>query len=104
MRPDWPDHPDASRRLTSVRVNDVELSVGDHVRLRPSRQADIFDLALAGKTAEVVAIEQDFEDRLHVAVTVDDDPGKDIGAAGKIAHRFFFRIDEIEKLGEGGGA
>ncbi len=30
-------------------------------------------------TATVEAIEQDFEGRVYLAVTVDDDPGKDLG-------------------------
>ena len=45
-----------------------------------------------------MAIEQDYEGRLHLAVTIDDDPGADIGAAGKIGHRFFFRPEEVEPL------
>ena len=52
---------------------------GDRVRLWPRGRADILDMALEGKTATVEAIEQDFEDRVYLAVTVDDDPGKDLG-------------------------
>lgn len=71
---------------------------GDRVRLRPRRRADILDLALEGKEATIVAVEQDFEGRLHVAVTVDDDPGSDLGEAGFPGHRFFFRPEEVERL------
>jgi len=71
---------------------------GDRVRLRPRRRADILDLALEGKEATIVAVEQDFEGRLHVAVTVKDDPGSDLGAAGFPGHRFFFRPEEVERL------
>jgi hypothetical protein len=71
---------------------------GDRVRLRPRQRADILDLALEGKEATVVAVEQDFEGRLHVAVTVNDDPGCDLGAAGFPGHRFFFRPEEVERL------
>jgi hypothetical protein len=81
----------------------VELRPGDRVRLRPAGRADIFDLALAGRTATVASIEQDYENRVHVAVTVDDDPGCDLGATGKPGHRFFFSPDEIEILSPGGG-
>ena len=35
-------------------------------------------MALAGKTAVVQAIEQDFEDRVHVAVVFEDDPGWEV--------------------------
>jgi len=68
------------------------------VRLRPRGRADAFDIALAGRTATVVAVEQDHEGRLLVGVAVDDDPGKDLGAEGLPGHRFFFRLDEIEVL------
>ena len=71
---------------------------GDRVRLRPRRRADILDLALEGKEATIVAVEQDFEGRLHVAVTVADDPGSDLGEAGFPGHRFFFRPEEVERL------
>ena len=49
------------------------------MRLRPGLGGDIFDLVLNSKTATIESIEQDFEDRYHVAVTLDDDPGKDLG-------------------------
>ena len=48
--------------------------------------------------ATVVAIEQDYEDQVLLAVAVDDDPGKDLGHEGKPAHRFFFRPEEVERL------
>jgi hypothetical protein len=35
---------------------------------------------------------------VHVAVTVDDDPGKDFGMQRMPGHRFFFGPDEIEPL------
>ena len=60
--------------------------------------ADILDLALAGKTATVEGIEQDFEGRVYLAVTVDDDPGKDLGALRQPGHRFFFQPEEVEPL------
>jgi hypothetical protein len=86
-------------KVQAVHIGSAELRIGDHVRLCPQhRRADAFDIILRGKTATIVAIEQDYENRLHVAVTVDDDPGADIGAAGKIGHRFFFRPDELEPL------
>ena len=58
--------------LDHVRVAGVDLRPGDRVRLWPLGRADILDLALEGKTATIEAIEQDFEDRIYLAVTVDD--------------------------------
>jgi len=84
--------------LRRVQVAGVEYRVGDPVRLWPLGEADIMDLALKGKTAVITAIEQDFENRVHLAVIVDDDPGRDLGATGKPGHRFFFRPEEVEPL------
>jgi hypothetical protein len=84
--------------LQSVRVAGAEYCVGDAVRLWPLGDADIMDIALKGKTAVIASIEQDYEDRIHIAVTVDDDPGRDLGASGKPGHRFFFRPEEVEPL------
>jgi hypothetical protein len=89
-------------RLERVRVGDVELKPGDRVRLWPLGRADILDLALEGKTATIASIEQDFEDRIYLAVTVEDDPGRDLGVARQPGHRFFFGVEEVEPLpGEG---
>ncbi|HYC55518.1 MAG TPA: hypothetical protein VEL28_11350 [Candidatus Binatia bacterium] len=71
------------------------LQPGTSVCLRPKGRGDIFDLALAGKRATIQAVERDYEGRTYVAVTVDEDPGKDLGAYG---HRFFFTPEEIEPL------
>jgi hypothetical protein len=57
-------------------------------------------MALDGKIATVLSIERDFEDRIYLAVTVEDDPGKDLGASGKPGHRFFFGVDEIEPIAD----
>ena len=84
------------RRLETVKFDGREVKSGAKVRLRPLGRADIMDIAMDGKMATVVSIEQDFEDRIHVAVTIDDDPGADFGLQGKPGHRFFFGIDEIE--------
>lgn len=74
------------------------LEVGDKVRLRPRRGADILDIALQGKVATVEAIERDFEGRAHVAVVLEDDPGRDLGMMRQPGHRFFFGIEEVERL------
>ena len=71
---------------------------GDRVRLRPKKKADIFDIALDGKIAIVEAVEHDFEDHIHLAVTVEDDPGREFGVMRQIGHRFFFSPEEVELL------
>ncbi len=91
---------DALPRLASLTVGGVELTVGDPVRLAPRGSADIMDIALAGKLATIESIERDFENRVHVAVTVDDDPGRDLGTERMPGHRFFFSPEEIVPLRE----
>ncbi len=68
------------------------------MRISPRRRADIMDIALHGRTAVVESIERDYEDVIHVALLVDDDPGKDLGALRQPGHRFFFGLDDIERL------
>jgi len=84
--------------ITSVRVFGMELRKGYRVRLWPQRTADIIDLALAGKIATIEAIEQDYDERVHLAVVIDDDPGRDLGELRQPGHRFFFSPDEVEPL------
>jgi hypothetical protein len=78
--------------------NGTALKVGDRVRLRPKPGGDVFDIVLQDQIAIVEAIERDFEDRVHVAVTLLDDPGRDLGLQRMPGHRFFFSPSEVESL------
>ena len=84
--------------LASVEVGGRTVRPGDRVRLRPRAGGDIFDLALVGQTARVEAIEQDYDGRVHLAVVVDADPGRDLGMLRQPGHRFFFSAAEVEPL------
>jgi hypothetical protein len=86
------------RRLEVVEVNGVQLRAGDRVKIQPKSRADILDIALQGKTAMIEAIEEDAEKRIHLAVVLDDDPGKDLGFMRQPGHRFFYTLDEVEPL------
>ncbi|GAA1684159.1 hypothetical protein GCM10009733_095800 [Nonomuraea maheshkhaliensis] len=83
-----------------VVVDGVEVRAGSRVRLRPRGTADVLDLVLTGREGVVEAVEQDEEGAFHFAVTVDDDPGRDLGEARLPGHRFFYAAEEIEPLGE----
>ncbi len=85
--------------VEAVRVFGVDLRKGDRVRLWPQKKADIMDMAMEGKTAVVESIVQDLEDKIQLAVVLDDDPGRDLGLMQKAGHRFFFTPDEVEPLG-----
>jgi len=70
---------------------------GDHVVIKPRPGGDVLDLALAGEKATVATVEEDFEGRVYFTVTVDRDPGRDLGLTGQPGHRFFFTADELER-------
>jgi hypothetical protein len=93
----WQNVGEPTRR-TSIQIGPHELSAGDRVRLLPRQRADIIDLALEGKIAIIEAIEQDFEGRVHLAVVIEDDPGRDLGMLRQVGHRFFFLPNEVEPL------
>jgi hypothetical protein len=82
--------------LDSLLISGVELRSGDLVRLRPRAGGDVIDLALSGKIAIIQALEQDYEGKSHVAVVLEDDPGRDLGMLRQPGHLFFFSPEEIE--------
>jgi hypothetical protein len=84
--------------VESADVGGVEVKTGDRVLLKPRKGGDIFDLALAGKIAVIEAIEEDYESKIHLAVVLEDDPGRDLGMMRSIGHRFFFATDEVIPL------
>jgi hypothetical protein len=71
---------------------------GTRVRLHPRTRADAFDVLLRGMEATVQTIEHTVDGRELVCVTIDRDPGKDLGELGLPGHRFFFARDEMEVL------
>jgi len=87
--------PEDLLRLHGAR-RDSTLKSGDRVRLHPKPGADAIDTVLAGRTAIVEAIEEDFEKQTHIAVVIEDDPGRDLGLHRQPGHRFFFSPDEVE--------
>jgi hydrogenase maturation protease len=94
--PGWRQLDSTGRR--TVEVGGRELGRGSRVVLRPGSGGDIFDMALAGQTARVESIEEDTEGNVMVAVTVDSDPGADLGIDRRPGHRFFFGPGELEPM------
>jgi hypothetical protein len=97
MNDEW-DFLKLNTTLESISVDGRWYLTGTRVRIKPRKRADIMDIALAGKIAVIEAIEQDVEDRIYLALVVDDDPGKDLGMARQPGHRFFYSPDEVEVL------
>ena len=90
--------------IESVTIFGVPVKAGDRVRVWPQKSADIMDLALKGKIAVIEAIECDYDDQVHVAVVLEDDPGRDLGMLRQPGHRFFFSPEELEPLALNGEA
>ena len=90
------------RSPRSVEVAGVAIGRGSRVVLRPGPGGDVFDQAIAGRTAVVDGIHEDLEGNVQLAVTVDDDPGRDLGERRQPGHRFFFAPAEVEPLASEG--
>lgn len=82
-----------------VVVDGREVGAGSRVLLRPGRRrTDAQDLFLHGRTAVVEAVLHDVDGSVHLAVTVEDDPGADLWRA---QGRFrYFQPDEVTPLEE----
>jgi hypothetical protein len=93
---------EAKPELAFLHAAGRDLKVGDRVRISPKPGGDIMDIVLRGETAVVEAIERDFEDKVHVAVVIDADPGREFGLERMPGHRFFFAPEELDPVGEGG--
>jgi hydrogenase maturation protease len=96
-RPPWEEF--ERRGPDAVDVGGVAIRAGSVVLLAPRRTGgDIFEVALAGRTAVVHEVLQDYEGRIQLAVTVTDDPGQDLGALRRPGHRFFLEPDEVQAI------
>jgi hypothetical protein len=82
----------------SLFVDNVELRKGSRVRLEPRPGGDIWDIALAGKIAFVEKIEQDYDGGLHLVVTLEEDPGRELDEMPLIGHRFFYSPEEVRPV------
>jgi hypothetical protein len=68
---------------------------GARVRLRPGpRRTDAQDMFLDGLTATIEAVMNDVDGRTCLAVTIDDDPGRDVHRDRGRFHYFY--PDEVE--------
>jgi hypothetical protein len=73
---------------------------GRHVVLRPTRShppRNAQDHLLEGRSATIERIYVDYDDQVHLCVTVDDDPGQDI--MRDIGRYLYFKPDEVEVIG-----
>ncbi|MER5777792.1 hypothetical protein ABT144_26570 [Streptomyces sp. NPDC002039] len=99
FRPDtpwWdPAHADpVDHAREPVLVDGVPVDVGSRVLLRPGlRRTDAQDVFLHGRRARVEAVLHDVDGGVHLAVTVEDDPGADIRR--EHGRFLYFQPDEV---------
>jgi hypothetical protein len=75
-------------------VDGVTFRRGTRVVMRPDVERDFYDRLLNGRTATVERIYLDPEGGVHLAVSIDDDPGRDLMRDTGRFH--FFRPQEVE--------
>jgi hypothetical protein len=85
------EDPPGEREVT---YNEVTYRRGDKVILHPPPSADVYDKMLDGRTATIHRLFLRIDDRLHIGVTIDDDPMQEIlGESGRF---LFFFSEEVE--------
>ena len=78
-------------------INGILYSKGDKVRLKlGKRNADVYDILLNEKIATIEIIYTDYEDNVHLAVTIDDDPAQEMQR--ELGMYLFFSPDEMEHI------
>jgi len=75
-------------------VDGVTFERGSTVVLRPGVDRDPFDRMLDGRSATLERIYLDYDDRVYLAVTVDDDPGQEL--MRETGRYLFFFANEVE--------
>ena len=90
MKPSREDIPGELEAL----VGGVTVRRGAKLVLHPKAGADAHDFLLAGRTATLERIYHDYDDQVHLAVTVDSDPMQQVlRESGRF---LFFKPDEVE--------
>ena len=85
------EDPPGERETT---FNGITYKRGDKVILHPPESADVYDKMLNGRTATIHRLFLRVDDRLHLGVTIDDDPMQEIlGESGRF---LFFFAEEVE--------
>ena len=75
-------------------VDGVTFVKGSKLVLRPGTDRGTHDRLLDGRRATLERIYVDYDDRVHLAVTVDDDPGQDL--MRETGRYLFFFANEVE--------
>ncbi len=77
-----------------ARVGEQLFERGCKLTLRPGTDRDPYDRMLDGRRATLERIYVDYDDRVHLAVTVDDDPGQEL--MRETGRYLFFFAHEVQ--------
>ena len=80
----------------SATVDGVTFVKGSKLLLKPGADRDVYDRMLDGRSATLERIYIDYDNRVHLAVTVDDDPGQ--GLMRETGRYLFFFANEVQPL------
>jgi hypothetical protein len=79
-----------------ITVDGVSFTRGDTLVLRPGTDRDPYDRMLDGRRATIERIYVDYDDRVHLAVTIDDDAGQQL--MRETGRYLFFFANEVEPI------
>jgi hypothetical protein len=86
------DDPRAGEEV--AHVNGVTFRRGGKVVIRPGPDADLHARMLEGRTATIERIFTDYDGKMHLGVTIDDDPGQEL--MRDTGRYLFFYAHEVE--------
>jgi hypothetical protein len=93
--PDW--LPDPQAGVTQTEVGGRRFCRGDKLLLRPGPDADLHARMLQGRTATLERILTDYDGRVHLGVTIDEDPGQQL--MRETGRYLYFFAEEVEVIG-----
>ena len=91
-----PGMPDEVPGEKEVTVEGVTFELGAKVLLQPGLDGDPFDRILHGRTATIERLMIDYDDRVHIGVTIDGDPAQDL--LRETGRYLFFFPHQVEAI------
>lgn len=92
------DLPDPTAGEPEATVDGVRFVRGGRVVLRPGPDADLHARLLEGRSATVERIMVDLDGKVHLGVTIDDDPGQDLlRETGRLLYFFAPEVEVIQR-------
>jgi hypothetical protein len=89
--------PDPTAGEPEATVDGRRFARGSHVVLRPGPEADLHARMLEGRSATVERILVDVDGKVHLGVTIDDDPGQELlRETGRYLYFFAPEVEVIE--------